>query len=74
MTTNEFVELQMVILVASCALMLAVFSIESGGLLMRSVIFGAALINAIAVLIFISKERKRIRGREIAESEQMDNS
>lgn len=68
MTTNEFVELQMVILVASCALMLAVFSIESGGLIMRAIIFVAALINAVAALIFISKERKRLRNRNATES------
>jgi hypothetical protein len=69
MTTNEFVELQMVILVASCALMLAVFSVESGGLLMRAVIFGAALINAVAALIFINKERKRLRSRDMTEAQ-----
>jgi hypothetical protein len=64
MTTNEFVELQMVILAASCALMLAVFSIESGGLLMRAIIFAAAMTTAITALIFISKERKRLRYKD----------
>ena len=68
MTTNEFVELQMVILVASCALMLAVFSVESGGLLMRGIIFTAALVNALAALIFIHKERKRLRSKDLTET------
>jgi hypothetical protein len=63
MTTSEFVELQMVILVASCALMLAVFSIESGGLAMRIIIFGVAMVNAVAALVFINKERKRLRSK-----------
>jgi hypothetical protein len=67
MTTNEFVELQLVILAASCALMLAVFSVESGGLLMRAIIFVAALTTAIAALIFISKERKRLRNKNVSE-------
>jgi predicted permease len=65
MTTNEFVEMQMVILVASCALMLAVFSVESGGLAMRIIIFAAAFINAIAAIIFIKRERKRLHGKEV---------
>jgi hypothetical protein len=68
MTTNEFVELQMVILVASCALMLAVFSIESGGVIMRAIIFLAALTNAIAALVFIRNERKRLRKKDIAQT------
>ena len=67
MTTNEFVELQMVILAASCALMLAVFSIESGGLLMRAIIFVAALATAIAAIVFISKEWKRLRNKNVSE-------
>jgi hypothetical protein len=68
MTTNEFVELQMVILVASCALMMAVFSVESGGLIMRAIVFIAAMINAVASLVFISKERKRLRNKNASES------
>jgi hypothetical protein len=68
MTTNEFVELQMVILLASCALMLAVFSVGSGGLLMRAIIFTAALTNAVAALVFIGKERKRLRDRDISQT------
>ena len=67
MTTNEFVELQLVILTASCALMLAVLSIESGGLLVRAIIFVAAMTTAIASLIFISKERKRIRNKNVSD-------
>jgi hypothetical protein len=68
MTTNEFVELQMVILAASCALMLAVFAVESGGMIMRIVIFAAAMVNAVSALILISKERKRLHNKDIGDA------
>jgi hypothetical protein len=73
MTTNEFVELQMVILAASCALMLAVYSVESGGLLMRAIIFSAAFLNVVASLIFIGKERNRIRNQNTTKVEMPQN-
>lgn len=68
MTTNEFIELQMVILVFSCVLMLVVLSVESGGLAMRAIVFAAAMITAVAAIIFISKERKRLRNKNASES------
>jgi hypothetical protein len=68
MTTNEFVELLIAILLASCALMLAVFSIECGGIIMRTIIFLAAMCIASFALIFIKKEQKKLRNKNASEA------
>jgi hypothetical protein len=67
MSSNDYIDLQLVVVMTCCVLMLAVLAIEQGSTIVRMLIFGAGLLNAIAAVLFIHRERKM---RQAAKSAQ----
>jgi hypothetical protein len=69
MNSNDYIDLQLVVLMFCGVLMLAVWVVQEGNTAVRYISFCAALVNAVAALVLIRRERKTMR-KKLSETQK----